>query len=110
MLTACSSLIAVVEYKKFHVVQFSHFSVKEFLTSDRLTNSKMDASRYHHIRLEEAHTIMAQACLCVLLRLDYDIDCESIQRFPLAEYAAECFGDRIAIPSCMHTSSRAGHS
>ncbi|KAH9981586.1 hypothetical protein BJV74DRAFT_887486 [Russula compacta] len=60
VLTACSSLIAVVKYKKFRVVQFSHFSVKEFLTSDRLATSKMDASRYHHIRLEEAHTIMAQ--------------------------------------------------
>ncbi|KAH9983395.1 hypothetical protein BJV74DRAFT_622140 [Russula compacta] len=50
VLTACSSLIAVVKGKNSRVVQFSHFSVKEFLTSDRLATSKMDGSRYHHIR------------------------------------------------------------
>src|SRR5487761_1709829 len=34
VLSACSSLIAVVKDKDSRVVQFSHFSVKEFLTSD----------------------------------------------------------------------------
>ena len=97
VLTACSSLIAVVEDENHpgHVVRFSHFSVKEFLTSDRLATLKMDASRYHHIRLEEAHMIMAQACLSVLLRLDYDLDKESVKSFPLAEYAAKHFGDHV---------------
>ena len=95
VLTACSSLIAVVKDKDSRVVQFSHFSVKEFLTSDRLATSKMDASRYHHIRFREAHSIMAQACLSVMLRLDYDIDMESIRNFPLAQYAAKYFGDHI---------------
>ncbi|KAH9970076.1 ankyrin repeat-containing domain protein [Russula compacta] len=92
---ACSSLIAVVPDTEYRVVQFSHFSVKEFLTSDRLAASKMYASRYQHIQLEEAHTIMAQACLSVLLRLDYDIDYKSIKSFPLAEYAGEHFGDHV---------------
>ena len=101
VLTACSSLIAVVKDKDSRVVQFSHFSVKEFLTSDRLATSKMDASRYHHIRFEEAHSIMAQACLGVLLRLDYSIDDESIRNFPLAEYAAECFGDHIEFDNAL---------
>ena len=95
VLTACSSLIAVVKDKDSRVVQFSHFSVKEFLTSDRLATSKMDASRYHHIRFKEAHSIMAQACLSVMLRLDYDIDMESIRNSPLAQYAAKYFGDHI---------------
>jgi len=36
VLSACSSLIAVVEDRSSRGVQFSHFSVKEFLTSDRL--------------------------------------------------------------------------
>jgi len=95
VLSACSSLIAVIkdEGKDSRVVQFSHFSVKEFLTSDRLATSKIDASRYHHIPLEPAHTIMAQACLSVLLRLDPHIDKHSIKAFPLARYAAEHFGD-----------------
>ena len=95
VLSACSSLIAVIkgEDKDSGVVQFSHFSVKEFLTSDRLAMSKMDASRYHHIPLDAAHTIIAQACLSVLLRLDPDIDKVGINDFPLALYAGEHFGD-----------------
>ena len=94
VLSACSSLITVIKggYGS-HVVQFSHFSVKEFLTSDRLATSKIDASRYHHIPLEAAHTIMAQACLGVLLRLDPDIYRARIEDFPLAKYAGEYFGD-----------------
>src|SRR6266849_7817424 len=36
LLIACSSLIAIVEAGFSRVVQFSHFSVKEFLTSPRL--------------------------------------------------------------------------
>jgi len=65
VLSACSSLVAIVDDRDSRVVQFSHFSVKEFLTSDRLATSRVDPSRYHHISLEAAHSIMAQACLCV---------------------------------------------
>ena len=94
VLSACSSLIAVVGDDDSRVVQFAHFSVKEFLTSDRLAASMIDASRYHYVHLELAHTIMAQACLSVLLHLDSHIDDEaSIENFPLAEYAAAYFGD-----------------
>ena len=39
LLASCSSLIAIVESNASRVVQFSHFSVKEFLTSDRLGTS-----------------------------------------------------------------------
>ena len=96
VLSACSSLIAVVDDEDDEddprVVQFSHFSVKEFLTSDRLATSKIDASRYHHILLEPAHTIMAQACLSVLLRFDSHADEATIENFPLAHYAADHFG------------------
>jgi len=69
------------------IVQFSHFSVKEFLLSNRLSESTKDVSRYH-IQLEPAHTILAQACLGVLLRLDDNVDRNSIEGFPLAQYAA----------------------
>ena len=95
VLSACSSLIAVIEDndEDFRVVQFSHFSVKEFLTSDRLAISKIDTSRYHHILLEPAHMIMVQACLSVLLRFDFHVDEANVVDFPLAEYAAEHFGD-----------------
>ena len=103
VLSTCSSLIAVIkdEDKDSRVVQFSHFSVKEFLTSDRLATSKMDVSRYHHVPLEPAHTIMAQACLSVLLRLDPRIDKSSIKDFPLARYAAQHFGDHAEFESVL---------
>jgi ankyrin repeat protein len=69
--TACSSLIAIVKIGFSRVVQFSHFSVREFLTSPRLASSNSDVSHYH-ISLETAHTTLAQCCLGVLLCLPVD--------------------------------------
>ena len=72
LLASCSSLIAVVDIGDSRVVQFSHFSVKEFLTSSRLATSSQDVSRYH-VMLEPAHMILAQACVSILLQLhDHD--------------------------------------
>jgi len=90
VMSACSSLVIVVKgnSEDSRIVQFSHFSVKEFLMSSRLEESSRDVSRYH-ILLEPAHTILAQACLGVLLQLDDHIDYDKIKNFPLAEYAAE---------------------
>ncbi len=88
VLSACSSLVTIVNDGDSRIVQFSHFSVKEFLTSTRTAESSGDISCYH-ILLEPAHTILAQACLGILLRLDEHIDKESIKNFPLAPYAAE---------------------
>jgi hypothetical protein len=68
LLIACSSLIAIVETGDSRVVQFSHFSVKEFLTSSRLSIASGEVSAYR-IDLENAHTILAQACLGVLLNI-----------------------------------------
>ena len=65
------------------VVQFSHFSVKEFLLSNRLG----DFSRYHIHRVS-AHTTLTRACLGSLLHLDDHINEESDRCFSLAEYAA----------------------
>jgi ankyrin repeat protein len=87
VLSTCSSLITVVDDEDFQVVQFSHFSVKEFLTSDRLARSGRDISRYH-IALEPAHTILAQACLGVLLRLDDHVIEDNIDEIPLVGYAS----------------------
>src|ERR1700747_1628782 len=39
VLSTCSSLISVVDEYGVQVVQFSHFSVKEFLTSSRIAGS-----------------------------------------------------------------------
>jgi hypothetical protein len=88
VLSTCSSLITIVDDGGSQVVQFSHFSVKEFLTSDRLARSSGDLSRYH-IALEPAHTILAQACLGVLLRLDDRVIEDNIDDIPLVDYASQ---------------------
>ena len=89
LLTSCSSLIAIVDTGSSRVVQFSHFSVKEYLTSSRLATSSQDVSRYH-VALGPAHTILAQACMSILLQLhDHDEQDDVGKNAPLARYAAE---------------------
>jgi len=83
LLSSCSSLISIVNIEESRFVQFSHFSVKEFLTSPRLATSSRDVSWYH-VGLESAHLILAQACLGVLLWLG-----DRIGGSPLADYAAQ---------------------
>ena len=86
ILSTCSSLITITEDKGSRIVQFSHFSVKEFLTSDRL--SMNENLREYHITLGAAHTVLAQACLAVLLQLDEKADKRRLAALPLASYAA----------------------
>ena len=90
VLSACSSLIAVVNDGDSRVVQFSHLSAKEFLTSNHLASSSGDLSRFH-ILPKAAHTIFAQICLGALLHLEdrVDDDSESPKSLPLAKYAAQ---------------------
>jgi ankyrin repeat protein len=91
VLATCSSLIVIVEDSlKTPVVQFSHFSVKEFLTSDRLSEIKANISRFH-IHLEPAHTVITQACLAILLQSDHDNEAKSTS--PLSSYAAQHWVD-----------------
>jgi ankyrin repeat protein len=84
VMSACSNLVIIVRHRRGQrIVQFSHFTVKEFLTANRLAEPIRDVSRYH-IRLDAAHTILVRACLGVLLRLKTGI----IGGFPLVSYAA----------------------
>jgi hypothetical protein len=88
VLSTCSSLVTIIDDEdNIQIVQFSHFSVKEFLISNRLTSPLGDFSRYQ-IHLGPAHTVLTQACLGFLLHLDNQ-DEESVEAFPLAQYAAE---------------------
>ena len=66
VLSTCSSLITLVGSGRSRVIQFSHFSVKESLTSYRLSTHQGDISRFH-IKAEPAHVTLAQACLGTLL-------------------------------------------
>jgi hypothetical protein len=76
VLSTCSSLVTIVDdngfpyYRQAQVVQFSHFSVKEFLMSNRL-GKFLSISHSSHA---SAHTVLSQACLGALLHLDNHID------------------------------------
>jgi ankyrin repeat protein len=102
VLSTCSSLLAVVNVEGSPTVQFSHFSVKEFLTSTRLAGSSDTISRRYHISVIPAHTLVAQACLGILLHLDGNVTRDDLKKFPLAEYAAKYWVDHARFENVSH--------
>ena len=90
VLSTCSTLLTIANDQGFPVIQFSHLSVQEFLTSSRLAEATDINSRRYHVSMTPAHTLVAQASLGILLHLDKDITHwhDSLEDFPLAEYAA----------------------
>jgi hypothetical protein len=87
LLSSCSSLIAIVNTGHSRVVQFSHFSVKEFLTSPFLV--QLETSRFIVFVFEPAHTIMAQAYLSTLLQSDDRVGQTGVGKTsPPCQYAA----------------------
>ena len=93
ILSTCSSLIAIIPRDDTRVVQFSHFSVKEYLTSSRLAHSPHGEVSRFRIDLEPAHTIMAQACLATLLQLDGHAGKSDAKLSPLVKYSAQHWVD-----------------
>ena len=91
ILETCPTLVAIVDVKGIKVVQFAHFSVKEYLASARIANSAHVS--YFHLLPKPAHTLLARACLNTLLQLDYSIDETKMKDFPLALYAARYWVD-----------------
>jgi len=82
VLSTCSTFITIINDRESKIVQFSHFSVKEFLTSDRLQMSNFGNTRQYYIPLEPAHAILARACVTVLLE-----DEVRVRALPLGSYA-----------------------
>ena len=98
VLSTCSTLLTLANvqgHDLFHdsnnhqVVQFAHFSVKEFLTSTRFAEKRNSISCLYHISMTPAHTVITQACLGMLLHLDQTVTRDSLSQFPLVKYAAE---------------------
>ena len=86
--STCSSLLTVVNVGNSRVIQFTHFSVKEYLVSTRISKAKDAVSRFH-VSMTSAHRMVAQACLGTLLHLDESIMTIGLKKYPLAGYAAE---------------------
>jgi hypothetical protein len=88
----CSSLIIVVSIpqhldKKDHSylgVQLAHFSVKEYLTSNRL-----DRDIAPNFQEPTARAAIARVCLAYILHFNEELAVDDVvQRFPFAQYSA----------------------
>jgi hypothetical protein len=93
LLSVCSTLITIIDDEGSKIAQFLHFSVKEFLTSDRLQTSNVGNICQFYVRLDPAHTILVRACLTVLLQIDEKLDRNRLVTYPLAFYAARHWSD-----------------
>jgi hypothetical protein len=94
ILTICSSLVIIsggkVEGQQTSVterseVRLAHHSVKDYLLSTHLKDVRLS-----HFALEArtAHSIIAVSCLVYLLQFETRLDTATVERFPLARYAA----------------------
>ena len=95
VLFACSSLVSVINDRDSRVVQFSHFSVKEFLTSDRLASME-DVSQFH-ISDEPSHLILAQACLGAYLSMHDRTSEDSVKDVALLPYSDKYFDQHARV-------------
>jgi len=108
VLSACSTLVAIVrpatldvhpdigDQRDTGIVQFSHYSVKEFLTSSRLLSGTPTVSRFY-ISPEPANIILAQSCIGTLLRLHNFVNNNDFRGFPLAGYAVRNWVDHARV-------------
>jgi hypothetical protein len=105
VLSTCPTLLSIVNVGSTQVVEFAHFSVKEFLTSTRFSDKHDTISRRYYIPMTAAHTIMTQACLGVLLGLDENVTRDSLTQFPLVEYAAEYWFEHARVDTVSKSAS-----
>lgn len=66
ILSACSTLITVAQVdfaEGSKIVQFSHFSVRASLTSDRLPTSEVGDICDYYVSLDAAHVLLGQAAV-----------------------------------------------
>ncbi|KAF7985889.1 hypothetical protein HWV62_43772 [Athelia sp. TMB] len=85
-LAVCSGLVT----EALGIVKLSHFSVKEYLISER---TKAGTTVLFAINKQISHSVIVQTCLAYLLSFDKNesIVEENIHLFPLALYAAQCW-------------------
>ena len=89
VLSTCSTLLSLVNLENSQIIQFSHFTVKEFLTSVRFGEKRDTISGRYHVSMTPAHTVVAQACLGILFYLDRDITKATLPKYPLTGYVTE---------------------
>jgi ankyrin repeat protein len=88
LLTVCSTFLSFVNVDGSRIAQFAHYSVKEFLTSERISKFETKVARYRMLE-EPAHITVARMCMAVLLHLDERTDKNAVEEIPMIYYAAE---------------------
>ncbi|EMD37971.1 hypothetical protein CERSUDRAFT_72606 [Gelatoporia subvermispora B] len=109
VLDMCSAL--VVMHPDTNLVQFAHFSVQEYLLSDRLASKSL---KKFHIREQNAHVVIAKACLGVLLHWQIPTRAQAEDPItyadthsPLARYSAEYWTEHASIEGVSGTIQKA---
>ena len=92
----CPSLVTVANIDGLPVVQFSHFSIREYLVSNCLANAGWDHSCYH-VLPHFSHTFVVRASLNVLLSISDHVDNKEVEeqqeQHPLVIYGAQHWVD-----------------
>ncbi|KAF8196084.1 ectomycorrhiza-induced ankyrin-domain/NACHT-domain-containing protein [Pholiota molesta] len=87
VLEKCAGLITESEGE----VKLAHFSIKEYLLSEHLSDGV--TSGFHLISIETSHALISQTCLAYLLQFDVPnslaVHINVATSFPLAPYAAK---------------------
>ena len=102
VLSTCSTLLSLVNVENSRLIQYGHRSVKEFLTSTRFSRKCDTISRRYHISMLPAHTVLAQACLGILLHLPKSITDDSLIQYPLVGYASEQWFEHARLEGVSH--------
>ena len=76
-----------VAISSFTYVRLAHFSVKEYLVSDRIQRG---ATPHYSVQEIESHDVLARDCIAYLLKFDEpgSLTAETMKTSPLGEYAA----------------------
>ncbi|KAI0411065.1 hypothetical protein F5X98DRAFT_358030 [Xylaria grammica] len=106
----CSSLVLITKVKgkrgKNGMVvelQLAHQSVKEYLTSNRLTGEFAES-----LGALVSSTSIAEVCLSYLVQLEEGVLKEEVEQlFPMIEYAADCWAKHAAMSECNSENVRA---
>lgn len=95
VIAICSSLVAIGEdtgYEKSYV-KLAHYSVKEYLVSERIKN----VLPIYHLPEKSSHVKIGKGCLIYLLRFyDQNLSFKDLcAQFPLAQYSAFYWIDHL---------------
>lgn len=105
LLEICSSLVTTSnstldhpsgEKSRIEELRLSHFSVKEYLTSERIRSRP--TARFSVLEIP-AHLSIAQTCLAYLLRFKKpdSLASDTFSKYPLARYAAQHWSEHAKI-------------